>query len=85
MTVGRRSRAGDWLAVPSVARRTVRGKAILPRVQKTDNPRTEGTSLIPSAVGQGRVVGGGRSEMPVFIRGVETSSVPEDAQQGTES
>lgn len=45
-------------------------------IEQVDNASTQRTRLQPAAIGERRVVGSGRGEMPVFVRGIETSPVP---------
>lgn len=45
-------------------------------IEQVDNASTQRTRLQPAAIGERRIVGSGRGEMPVFVRGIETSPVP---------
>lgn len=44
-------------------------------IEQVDNASTQRTRLQPAAIGEGRIVGSGRGEMPVFVRGIETSAM----------
>lgn len=44
--------------------------------QDVRNPRPDRSRLHPAAIGEGRVVGGRRAEMPLPVGGIEALSVP---------
>lgn len=49
---------------------------LLSGVQDTRDAGPEGAGLGPTAVGQGRIVGGRRGEMPFLVDRVETGAMP---------
>lgn len=49
------------------------------------NASTEGAALQPATVGQGRVVGRRRSQVPLFVGGIETVAVPASRQRAVVS